>query len=229
MAEKTNSQDQSLTRRDELVKTKTFTHSWLDSDIQLSLIQEITEKAKRESKGSSTRLYVVSSNRFYPDAVNRPFEFTAKKPHKSSVYINVSGPFEPRLACAVAYLEQETSVLIASVSNSELREILESLGIASVKAIGQGIARLTGQIGCWAEGNPSFSTEEIIETVIQKNRPILGEEIENCWQRYEGTRRGFGTGKDSTQYYEWERSRDRLRGFNEGALLLNELLQYPWD
>jgi len=222
-SENTSALNLSLTRN-EISRPTVFRNSWLDAHLQLRLIQEITAKVQ---VATGNQLYVVYSTRLYPGAINRPFEITDEEPKWSS-HRDVSGPFEPKLACAIAYLEQEATVLIASSMNFDLKLILKKAGITSIQAVGQGIALLAGQINAWHRSNPEMSIQELIDTKKAGQLINLEKEIEDHQERYQTGQRDFGYREDSTSFYIWKTAEDRLNGFKKALLLLAELQEYSW-
>lgn len=206
----------------EVVITPIFTHSWLDVNIQQALVQEIAAKA---STANVDQLYVIYSNHFYPNSVNCPFEITAQKPRLSG-HTNNFGPFEPKVACAIAYLEQEGRILCASKRGTDLNPVFKKAGITSVQGVGQGVGLFASNINACKNEESTLSIEALVDLVISSNEPRLEKQIADRKSRYENGQRHFGYTEISTSYYDWKASEDEQKGFYWAKLLFAELVQY---
>lgn len=215
----------------EMDMARIFKNSWLDLDIQTSLVNNITQNTQTALFSAQNRnnLYVLTCRSFYDGSINLPFKIVGEKPNiLLSGMAEVVGPFEPIQACAFAYLEQEAPILVGSCPNDKVRAAYKRKGIFSLQALGQGVSIFSSHVISWKERNPTWTLDRVMQEVSAKSRPPFEKDIVDYHQRYVEGKKDYGYDENSTTFFKWKAAENRLHGFDQGKLLLHELLKYPW-
>lgn len=226
----------SIQREQGIAPKKPLEYSWLPADVQLNLIREITEKVQRALQDPQAKhLYVSFSKTFYEGSINIPFAITAEEPQEWIGRIEVYGPFEAFLASALAYIEEESIILgsrhLSADAESQLKQ---TQNITSVEALGQTLSLFISHIHLYQKQNPTWSLDQVLEVVHRNNLERYRKEVADYQERYDTSQKtarpsSYLNPGPSHQYSNLREATDRLRGYEQGILLLSELLQFPWD
>lgn len=218
-----------LAKKKELAIHCRFEYSLLDNVSQDCLTQQISQEISEAGREHGVDYYVLFLLKYFPGAINRPFSISCDKFSVRPDVGTVNGPYKKQMAGAVAYLEQEASILSAVSSTDEkLQQHFKELGILFPRAFGQGVGSLVGTIHSIKRDSPKSSDKQTTINTIELVRKRLAGEQDDYKKRYQQGHENFGDTEESDKYLEWQESLDRIKGFERGILLLNELLQYQW-
>lgn len=217
--------------KDAIIESKPLPLSILEMVTQQALIDDILLKARRaiaeaREKALSPQLYFVCSNRLDPGAVNMPYAFTLEKPRLGLDFGDIAGPLEPAVACALAYMRQESIMLLqASRLEEPQKSFFGQLGIHSPRAFGQGISHATGNITSYvtdSRGRMDY------DNMVARNIASLKTTIQRAQETYqENIQYLRSTGRDpktSSYYGTWLAAQDDLKGYQTGLELYKSAL-----